>query len=507
MLPLSENHRGSMAEFDLAIIGGGINGAGIARDAAGRRLKVLLLEQNDLASGTSSASTKLIHGGLRYLAQGSLRLVREALAERETLMRIAPHLVHPMRFVLPAEAADQPAWMLRLGLALYDHIGGRRTLAGRRTVDFRTDPVGEPLKRNLTLGFEYSDCTVDDARLVVANAVDAAAHGASIRTRTRCIQAERAAEWTLVLDARGRRGVATARVLVNAAGPWLGAVAQDVLRLPRPLPVRLVKGSHIVVARLFAHDRAYILPVPDGRIVFARPFGDAFTLIGTTEEDFAGDPAALAVAPHEIKYLCDALNAYLRRPIAPADVVQAFAGVRALFDDGARLARDITRDYVLTLDRSAGQAPLLTVYGGKITTYRRLAEAALARLVEVLPAAPGWTAGRPLPGGDFPPGGDAALVDEARRAWPFLAESHVRRMVAAYGTRLRLVLDGVARPADLGPRFGADLTGAEVRYLMRHEWAETADDVLWRRSQLGLVLGKEAREAVARFMTAAVGTR
>jgi glycerol-3-phosphate dehydrogenase len=496
-----------MAEFDLAIIGGGINGAGIARDAAGRGLKVLLLEQNDLASGTSSASTKLIHGGLRYLAQGSLRLVREALAERETLMRIAPHLVHPMRFVLPAEAADRPAWMLRLGLALYDHIGGRRTLPGRRTVDFRADPAGEPLKRNLTFGFEYSDCTVDDARLVVANAVDAAARGASIRTRTRCIQAERAAEWTLVLDARGRRGFATARVLVNAAGPWLAAVAEGVLRLPRPLPVRLVKGSHIVVARLFAHDRAYILPVPDGRIVFARPFGDAFTLIGTTDEDFAGDPAALAVAPHEIKYLCDAVNAYLRRPIGPHDVVHAFAGVRALFADGSRLARDTTRDYVLTLDRSDGQAPLLTVYGGKITTYRRLAEAALARLAGVLPSAPAWTAGRPLPGGDFPPGRDAALVDETRRAWPFLDEVHARRLVAAYGTRVRLVLEGVVRPADLGPRFGADLTGAEIRYLMRHEWAETADDVLWRRSQLGLVVSRETREAVARFMTAAVGTR
>ena len=494
-----------MAEFDLAIIGGGINGAGIARDAAGRGLKVLLVEQNDLASGTSSASTKLVHGGLRYLAQGSFRLVREALAERETLMRIAPHLVRPMRFVLPAETADRPAWMLRIGLALYDHIGGRRTLARRRMVDFRDDPVGAPLKRNLTFGFEYSDCTVDDSRLVVANAVDAAARGASIRTRTRCLNAERAAEWTLMLDARGRRDVATARVLVNAAGPWLATVAAGVLRLPRPLPMRLVKGSHIVVPRLFAHDRAYILPLPDGRVVFARPFADAFTLIGTTEEDFAGDPAALAVAPHEIKYLCDAVNAYLRQPIGPADVVHAFAGVRALFDDGARLARDTTREYVLTLDRAGGQAPLLTVYGGKITTYRRLAEAALARLADVLPAAPAWTARRPLPGGDFARRDAGSLVDQTRRAWPFLAEGHAGRLVAAYGTQVRLVLDGVARPADLGPRFGGDLTGAEIRYLMRHEWAETADDVLWRRSKLGLVLTKEQREAVARFMTAAVG--
>jgi glycerol-3-phosphate dehydrogenase len=494
-----------MAEFDLAIIGGGINGAGIARDAAGRGLKVLLVEQNDLASGTSSASTKLIHGGLRYLAQGGFRLVREALAEREVLMRIAPHLVHPMRFVLPAEAADRPAWMVRLGLALYDHIGGRRTLAGRRTVDFRTDPAGAPLKRHFADGFEFSDCTVDDSRLVIVNALDAAAHGASIRTRTRCIHAERAAEWTLVLNVRGRRDVATARVLVNAAGPWLASVAETVLRLPRRLPVRLVKGSHIVVKRLFEHDRAYILPAPDGRIVFARPFADAFTLIGTTDEDFAGDPAAPTVEPHETKYLCDVINAFFRQPIGPADIVWAFAGVRALFNDGARLARDTTREYVLTLDRREGQAPLLTVYGGKITTYRRLAEAALAKLARVFPESPAWTAERPLPGGEFAPGRDAVLVDEIRRSWPFLAEAHARRLVAAYGTRVRLVLEGVTRAEDLGPRFGADLTGGEIRYLMRHEWAETADDVLWRRSKLGLVLTSEERAAVERFMTGAVG--
>jgi glycerol-3-phosphate dehydrogenase len=494
-----------MADYDLAIIGGGINGAGIARDAAGRGLKVLLLEQNDLASGTSSASTKLIHGGLRYLAQGSIRLVREALAEREVLMRIAPHLVHPMRFVLPAEAADRPAWMLRLGLALYDHIGGRSSLPGRRAIDFHSDPAGAPLKPHFARGFEYSDCTVDDARLVVANALDAAAHGASIRTRARVVRADRAAEWTIALDVRGRRDVATARVLVNAAGPWLAHVAESVLRLPRPLPVRLVKGSHIAVARLFDHGRAYILPVPDGRVVFARPYGDAFTLIGTTEEDFAGDPAAARVEAHEIKYLCDAVNAYLRHPIAPADVMHAFSGVRALFDDGARLARDATREYVLTLDRGGGQAPLLTVYGGKITTYRRLAEAALARLAAVLPASPAWTAGRPLPGGDFGPGQDADLLGETRRTWPFLAESHAWRLVEAYGTRVRVVLDGVGTVNDLGPRFGHDLTGAEIRYLMRHEWAETADDVLWRRSKLGLVLTREEREAVGRFMTNAVG--
>jgi glycerol-3-phosphate dehydrogenase len=494
-----------MADFDLAIIGGGINGVGIARDAAGRGLKVLLVEQNDLASATSSASTKLIHGGLRYLAHGAFRLVREALAEREVLLRIAPHLVRPMRFVLPAEAGDRPAWMLYLGLFLYDWMGGRRTLAGRKTVDFKTDTAGAPLKRHFGTGFEYSDCTVDDSRLVVLTAVDAAAHGASIRTRTRCLRAERSHEWTLMLDARGRRDVATARVLVNAAGPWLAAVAETVLRLDHPLPVRLVKGSHILVERLFDHGRAYILPTADGRFVFARPFGRDFTLIGTTDEDYAGDPAAPAVEAHEVAYLCDVINGYFRRQIGPDDVIWGFAGIRALYDDEARDAKDTTREYVLTLDQHLREAPLLTVYGGKITTYRRLAEAALAKLARFFPAAPRWTAARPLPGGDFAAGGAKSLVAETRRAWPFLAESHARRLIAAYGTRVKLVLDGVARPQDLGPRFGPDLTGAEIRYLMRHEWAETADDVLWRRSKLGLYVSKEERAGIERFMVDAVG--
>ncbi len=497
-----------MADFDLAIIGGGINGVGIARDAAGRGLKVLLVEQNDLASGTSSASTKLVHGGLRYLAFGAFHLVREALAEREVLMRIAPHLVRPMRFVLPAEAGYRPAWMLRIGLMLYDWIGGRRTLPGRRTVDFHTDPAGAPFKQNFTYGFEYSDCSVDDARLVVVNALDAVARGATIRTRTRCLRADRAGEWTLVLDARGRRDVATARVLVNATGPWLAGAAATVLRLDEPLPVRLVKGSHIVVKRMFEHDRAYLLPTPDGRVVFARPFGPDFTLIGTTDEDFVGDPAAAAVEPREIDYLCQAVNAYFRAAVAPADVTWAFAGVRALYDDGKSSASETTREYLLALDHADGRAPLTTVYGGKITTYRRLAESVLAKLAPFFPDArvrTPWTAKSALPGGDFAPGGDDALVSETRRAWPFLAPAHARRLVAAYGTRVKLVLDGVAREEDLRPRLGADLTGAEVRYLMRHEWAQTADDVLWRRSKLGLYLSKDEAAAVERFMTSAVG--
>jgi glycerol-3-phosphate dehydrogenase len=493
-----------MAEFDLAIIGGGINGAGIARDAAGRGLKVLLVEQSDLASGTSSTSTKLIHGGLRYLAQYEFRLVRESLAEREVLLRLAPHLVDPMRFVLPAEASERPAWMLRLGLFLYDWMGGRRTLAGTTRVKFDSDPVGAPFKRHFTYGFEYSDCTVDDSRLVVLNAVDAAAHGASIRTRTRCIRAERADEWTLMLDARGRRDVATARVLVNAAGPWLASVADTVLRLGPPLPVRLVKGSHVVVRRLFDHGRAYVLPTADGRIVFARPFGPEFTLIGTTDEDFSGDPAAAAVQPQDIDYLCNVVNGYFRRRIAPSDVTWSFAGVRALYDDHAARATEASREYRLELDGPEGKAPLLTVYGGKITTYRRLAEAALTKLARFCPGAP-WTADRPLPGGDFATGTHESVVADIRRSWPFLGEAHARRLVAAYGTRARLVLDGAAGARDLGPRFGADLTGAEIRYLMRHEWAQTVEDVLWRRSKLGLHLSKEDCAAVERFMVGAVG--
>jgi len=507
MLPLGESDGRSMAEFDLAIIGGGINGVGIARDAAGRGIKVLLVEQNDLASGTSSASTKLIHGGLRYLAQGALRLVREGLAEREVLMRIAPNLVRPMRFVLPADAADRPIWMVRAGLMLYDWIGGRRTLPGRRTVAFADDPVGAPLKRHFSYGFEYSDCTVDDARLVVVNAIDAAARGATIRTRTRCLNAERSAEWTLTLETRGRRDSATARVLVNAAGPWLANVAESVLRLQQALPLRLVKGSHIVVQRLFAHGHAYILPTPDGRIVFARPFGDGFTLIGTTDEDFSGDPGAAAVAPREIEYLCRTVNGYFRERIAPADVVWSFAGVRALYDDGAGSAKDTTRDYVLTLNQDVGRGPLLTVYGGKITTFRRLAEAVLDRLAPFFPPGRPWTAGAPLPGGDFAPAGYETLVADLRRRFRFLAERHARRLVAAYGTRARLVLDGATRLDDLGPRLGPDLTGAEIRYMMRHEWAQTAEDVLWRRSKLGLILDKDGRAAVERFVTGAVGER
>jgi len=494
-----------MADFDLAVIGGGINGAGIARDAAGRRLKVVLVEQNDLASGTSSASSKLIHGGLRYLEHGSLSLVRAALSEREVLLRAAPHLIRPLRFVLPIDRSGRSRVVLRLGLLLYDLIGRRKILPGTRSLDLITDEAGQPLKRRFQRGYEYSDCFADDARLVVANAIGAAEAGALILTRTRCTRAERSDIWQLILNARGRREVVTARVLVNAAGPWADTVAESVLRQSPQRRLRLDKGSHIVVPRLYDHDRAYILQAGDNRVVFAIPFQSDFTLIGTTDRNFSGDPAAVAPTGEETEYLCGVINGYFRTAIGAADVVWAYAGVRALYEDGARAPQDIGRDYTLVLDKPPGEAPLLTVYGGKLTTYRRLAEDALATLSRFFPRSQSWsqswTANSPLPGGDFVYDGVPALVARARQRWPFLATPQVERLVRAYGTRVGKVLQGATRLEDLGENLGAGLTAAEVRYLMANEWAQTADDVLWRRSKLGLRLSQKERAALASFMT------
>src|SRR4051794_27062769 len=489
-----------MADFDLAIIGGGINGVGIARDAAGRGLSVLLIEQNDLASGTSSKSTKLIHGGLRYLEVYAFRLVREALIEREVLIRNAPHLTRPLRFVLPHHSGLRPAWMLRLGLFIYDHLGGRHILPGTEVLDLTHHLVGEPLKREFRQGFVYSDGWVDDARLVVLNALDAAERGAVVRTRTKLMRADReGGHWQLVLNARGRRETATARALVNAAGAWAPEVTGHLLRLKPHAHVRLVKGSHIVARRLFEHDHAYIFQNADGRVVFAIPYERDLTLIGTTDEDFTGDPAAPAASAAEITYLCRAASVYFRNPVTPDQVVHAFAGIRQLYDDGARRAQNLTREYVLDLAGRPPDAPLLTVYGGKITTYRRLAENALRRLAPFYRMGPAWTHDAPLPGGDFPHDGLAALTARARGLWPFLTEPQANRLVRAYGTRLDRILGAARRPEDLGTSFG-ELTSAEVRYLMRHEFAETADDVLWRRSKLGLHLDAGAQERLARFM-------
>jgi glycerol-3-phosphate dehydrogenase len=492
-----------MADFDLAIIGGGINGAGIARDAAGRGLRVLLVEQNDLGSGTSSASTKLIHGGLRYLEHGALRLVHEALAEREVLLRLAPHVIRPMRFLLPVHSGMRSIWLLRLGFFIYDHLGGRRHLPPTRNIDLTHHAVGMPLRRRYKFGFQYSDCMVDDARLVVLNAIDAAERGAVIRTRTKCARAERDENWRLVLNARGRRESVTARVLINAAGPWIGQVAETIIRLPGPSRVRLVRGSHIVVRRLFEHDCGYIFQNPDKRVVFALPFERDFTLIGTTDEDFRGDPAGAATQPHEITYLCQTVNEYFREPVEPEHVVWAFSGVRSLYDDGASRPEDITRDYHIDFAERFHEPPLLTIYGGKITTYRRLAEAVMSRLSHFFAAGDAWTKKAPLPGGDFPFDGIDGLLARVRATWPFLSEDHARRLVHAYGTRIDRVLGKAQGLADLGACFGADLTAAEVRYLMTQEWAHEPDDVLWRRSKLGLRFSAEECETLSRFMAGA----
>jgi glycerol-3-phosphate dehydrogenase len=489
-----------VADFDLAVIGGGINGTGIARDAAGRGLKVLLVEQNDLASGTSSASSKLIHGGLRYLEQGEFRLVRAALREREVLLRAAPHLIRPLRFVLPLNEARRSSLLLRIGLLLYDWIGWRKILPGTTELDLLSDEAGQPLRHTFHHAYEYSDCFADDARLVVLNAVDGAERGAVIATRTRCVRAERADTWRLILNARGQRDVVTARVLVNAAGAWVETVAETVLRLSGRPRVRLDKGSHIVVRRLYDHDRAYILQAADGRVVFAIPFEHDFTLIGTTDQSFSGDPAAVVPTAEEINYLCGVMNDYFRTAITAADVVWAYAGVRALYDDGARKPQDIGRDYTLIVDKRLGEAPLLTVYGGKITTYRRLAEDALERLSPFFPRSQPWTAQSPLPGGDFVYDGVETLVERTQRTWPFISAEHARRLIRAYGTRVTNVLKTATKLDDLGTCFGADLTAVEVRYLMSKEWAQTADDLLWRRSKLGLRMSEAQSNALDRFM-------
>jgi glycerol-3-phosphate dehydrogenase len=484
--------------FDLAVIGGGVNGAGIARDAAGRGLKVLLVEQGDLAGATSSASTKLIHGGLRYLEHYEFRLVHEALTEREVLLRAAPHIVWPLRFVLPHHAGLRPWWLIRLGLFLYDHLGGRKILPPTRSVDLRNDPVGAPLRPDYTRAFEYSDCWVDDARLVVLLARDAANHGADIRTRTRCLGARVVdGAWRLAL---GDGTECTARALVNAAGPWVSHVLGDVLGHTAPARVRLVKGSHIVVRRLFAHDRCYIFQNRDGRICFAIPYEQDFTLIGTTDADYAGDPSQVAISPAEETYLRDAVSAYLRRPIEPADIVWRYAGVRPLRDDGAGSAQETTRDYVLEMQ---GTPPLLSVFGGKITTHRRLAEAAMTQLARYFPDLPGnWTASASLPGGDFPWDGVAALRQATQLRYPFLPDFMVHRLIRSYGTLTPDMLGDAACIADLGRCFGADLTEREVVWLRDTEWARTAEDVLWRRSKLGLRFSPAETAALGAWLEA-----
>ena len=489
------------AIFDLAVIGGGINGCGIARDAVGRGWSVALCEKGDLGGATSAASTKLVHGGLRYLEHHEFRLVREALQEREVLWGIAPHIIWPLRFILPHHKGLRPAWLLRLGLFLYDHIGGRKKLPGTVTRRLR-DSV---LKPEFTLGFEYSDCWVEDSRLVVLNARDAADRGALVLPRTECVSATREdGVWSLVLRGPDGERILRARALVNAAGPWVAQVLGQVLRANTQARVRMVQGSHIVVKRLYDHDRCYIFQNSDQRIFFAIPYEQDFTLIGTTDRDWQQDPGAVTISPEEIDYLCRGASQYLRQAITPADVVWTYSGVRPLYDDGATAAQEATRDYVLTLDAPQGAAAALSVFGGKITTYRRLAESALDRLAPHLPKAggqaKGWTGQISLPGGEFPREGAKALAARLVSTRPWLAPALAARLVRAYGTKAETLLGDAASFADLGEDFGAGLTAAELAYLVQHEWAQTGEDVLWRRSKLGLRLDQAQRDAVSAAM-------
>ena len=495
-----------MADFDLAIIGGGINGAGIARDAAGRGLRVLLVEQNDLASGTSSASTKLIHGGLRYLEHGWFRLVREALIEREVMLRMAPHLIRPLRFVLPAEPGMRAPWLLRLGLFVYDHLGGRKLLPGTRTLDLSRDPLGAPLKGRFERGFEYSDCQVDDARLVVLNALDAHERGAEVLTRWRCSDAQRsAAGWQITLQGpNDEERRVRSRVLVNAAGPWAAQFLREHAHLPDSKSLRLVKGSHIVVRKLFDHDTAYVLQSPDRRIIFVIPYEDEFTLIGTTDVEHHGAVGQARITASETAYLCEQASRYMRQAITPADVVWTYAGVRPLLDDEAADASAVTRDYQLDLDTR--DAPLLTVWGGKMTTFRKLAEEAADLLAAPLRSTRGaWTRSAYLPGGDLSAwiGAPQRPDTDILRFEQMLAQRHAelspavcRRLARDYGSRAEPLLSG-----GLGDAVAPGLFEAELHYLHTHEWARTADDVLWRRTKLGLHLSATQRQAVADWCT------
>ncbi len=500
------NAESAAADVDLLIVGGGINGAGIARDAAGRGHKVLLCEQGDLAQATSSASTKLIHGGLRYLEYYEFRLVREALIERERLLAIAPHIIWPLRFVLPHEAHLRPAWMIRAGLFLYDHLGGRKRLPASESVDLANSELGSALKPEFRRGFAYSDCWVQDSRLVVLNAMDAAKRGAEILTRTRFLKAEReGALWRAEIEdlGSGARRAVSARILVNAAGPWVAETLDRRLGLPHAKSVRLIKGSHIVVPRLYPGEHAHMLQNPDRRIIFTIPYEDDFTLIGTTDEAFTGEPAVVTISPEETEYLCASVSRYFRRGITPADVAWSYAGIRPLYDDAAENAAAVTRDYVLDLVGGAGEAPLLSIFGGKITTYRRLAEHALEKLSPFLGSGRSWTAGETLPGGDLPDLDLERFTTELSSRHPFLPPATARRLARTYGTRADAILGTARSLASLGEDLGGGLTEAEVAYLTTEEWARTADDILWRRSKLGLHVPPGTKERLSAYLAGA----
>ena len=496
--------------FDLFVIGGGINGCGIARDAAGRGLSVCLAEMNDLASATSSASTKLFHGGLRYLEYWEVRLVRESLIERETLLRAMPHISWPMRFVLPYhedmrfEGATptskllntvmpwmkgrRPAWLIRAGLFMYDTLGGRKLLPGTESIDLRKAPEGAPLQDRFLKAYEYSDCWIEDSRLVVLNARDAEARGAEINVRTRVTSArQEGGVWSVTMQPEdGPARTVRAKMIVNAGGPWVEDIIRNTVRVNSSEGVRLVRGSHIITKRLFDHDKCYFFQGEDGRICFAIPYETDFTLIGTTDQEHDDLSQRPVCTPEETRYLCDFVSAYLKKTIGPEDVVRTYSGVRPLYDDGAKSATAATRDYVLSVDKSAG-APILNVFGGKITTYRRLAESAMEKIVPFFEGTPSkWTAGVALPGGDFPVDGVPVLIARLVERYPFLTHAWARRLIRAYGTDAVEVLGDAEEKGDLGEHFGATLTEREAAYLMDTEYARRAEDIVWRRSKLSL---------------------
>lgn len=509
--------------YDLFIIGGGINGCGIARDAAGRGMSVALAEMNDLASATSSASTKLFHGGLRYLEYFEFRLVREALIEREVLLRAMPHISWPMRFVLPYHRdmrfeggtptskllttfmpwmkGRRPAWLIRLGLFMYDHLGGRKILPGTATLDLTQDPAGAPLNPKFQKAYEYSDCWIEDARLVVLNARDAAARGAKIMTRARVVSAERSdGIWIVTVEQGGAQTQMRARMLINAGGPWVGDIIRNTVRVNSRESVRLVRGSHIVTRRLFEHDKCYFFQGTDGRIIFAIPYEGDFTLIGTTDQDHA-DPSQPPVCTEaEQAYLLEFASGYFKQPLSADDVVWTYSGVRPLYDDGASSATAATRDYVLKIDDTGG-APLLNVFGGKITTYRKLAEAALDKIGDAIGGAKGpWTATAALPGGDFPVDGVGDLVAQLSADYPFLSPDWARRLVRAYGTEAAQVLGDAGKAEDLGEDFGATITARELDWAIAKEWVREGDDFLWRRTKLGLKLDADQKARVIAYI-------
>jgi glycerol-3-phosphate dehydrogenase len=490
-------------QFDIVVVGGGVNGCGIARDAVGRGFSVLLAERDDLASGTSSKSTKLIHGGLRYLEFYDFALVREALKEREVLWAMAPHIIWPLRFVLPESADSRPAWLLRLGLFIYDHIGGRKRLPPTRSLDLTRDVAGTPLKPAMTRGFEYSDCWVMDSRLVVLNARDAQSRGARIHTRTEVTHLMRQKDGFVVGlkdHLSGKNYEVGAKLVVNAAGPWVDQVLNSVAGETPQHHVRLVQGTHIVVKRLYEHDRCYIFQNRDGRVIFAIPYENDFTLIGTTDRDYTGDPAAVRASSEEIDYLCAAASEYFRAPVTREDIVWSYSGVRPLYDDGASKAQETTREYVLRLDGTKESGMILNVFGGKITTYRHLSERALEKIESVLGRrGSAWTKGAKLPGGDFPLDGFEPLVAALQSRAPRVALSTIRRLARTYGTDAHAVLiDG-----ELGEIFGADLGAREVAFLTEKEWAITATDILWRRTKLGLHFSASEEQALAQHLEGA----